>query len=253
MKLRVSCMLVLAALLCAPAAVWAQDPPAPAPEAPAANAGSPDAEAPDAGADTEPAEAEGGSTGTPIEGDVVTLKNGKQLRGARVIRETPSAVEVEVVPGQPAMKIPRRQVVSVERSNAPAPAPVPSPAGTSSNASDVMLGEELAADFHRKITTPVPETPLSYENRDLIDVLEDLAKRMECAVVFEDGVRSLPASGRGVTVTIPAEATLAGFFRKEFKDAAPVVKVSYQYDKINVSLAEEPAPKEPWEQEKPGS
>jgi len=75
-------MLVLAALLCAPAAVWAQDPPAPAPEAPAADAGSPDA-----GADAEPAEAEGGSTGTPIEGDVVTLKNGKQLRGARVIRK----------------------------------------------------------------------------------------------------------------------------------------------------------------------
>ena len=249
MKLHALCLLALAALLCAPAVVLAQDAPASTSEAPDAKPADADAGAEPAG-DAEPAE-DSPSSETPIEGDVITLKNGKQLRGGRVIRETPSSVEVETVPGQPPMKIPRRLVMSVERSGAPAAAAAPSPAGTSSNASDVMLGEELSADFHRRITTPVPETPLVYEDRDLIEVLEDLARRMECAVVFEGPVNELPVPRRKITVTVPAEATLAAFFRKEFKEAAPAVEVSYQYDKVNVSLAEEPAPKEPREEAKP--
>lgn len=248
MKLHALCLLALAALLCAPAVVLAQDAPAKAPEAPDAKTAA--ADGGESAEDAAPAE-ESPSRGAPIEGDVITLKTGKQLRGGRVIRETPSNVEVETVPGQPPLKIPRRLVESIERSGTPAAAPAPSPGGTSSNASDVMLGEELSADFHRKITTPVPETPVVYEDRDLIEVLEDLARRMECAVVFEGPVNELPVPQRKITVTVPAEATLAAFFRKEFKEAAPVVKVSYQYDKINVSLAEEPAPKEPWEEAKP--
>lgn len=243
MRLHAVCLVALALVFFAPAVSRAQDAPAQAPK---------ESNAPADGS-TESADTDASTSTVTIEGDVITLTNGKQLRGGRVIRETPSSVEVETFPGQPPLKIPRRQVVSVERAGAAAVKPAPSAAGTSSNASDVMLGEELSADFHRKITTPVPETPVAYEDRDLIEVLEDLAQRMQCAAVFEAPVNELPVAQRKITVTVPAGATLAAFFRKEYKEAAPAVKVSYQYDKINVSLAEEPAPKQPWEEAGPAN
>ncbi len=199
--------------------------------------------------DTGPSTEPGGISGTvaseaPLDGDVVVLKNGKMLRGIRVVRVTPSMVELEYIPGQEPMKMPRKQVAEIQYGRGAALG-----GQESGNAGGippgVMLGEELSSEFHRKITAPVADTPLPYENQDFMEILQDLANRIQAEIVFEESLRQTSADERRVTVTLPAGAAVSTFFRREFREAVPSVKVSYEYEKIHVAPADAPVPPQP--------
>lgn len=220
--------------LCTAPVMWAQTPerdalPAPPP---VANQAAENAETPAI------------APATPVEGDSVALKNGKVLRGIRVVRVTPNMVELEYIPNRETMKIPRKQVVDIQYGNQAVSGGAEQDLGDGT-VPDVMLGEELSAEFHRKITTPVPDTPLSFENRDFLEILGDLAGRMEADIMFEDSVLQMPEQDRRVTLTVPANSSLSAFFRREFREAVPAVKVSYEFEKIHVAAAGAPDPPPP--------
>ncbi|MBW7863892.1 MAG: hypothetical protein H3C30_05695 [Candidatus Hydrogenedentes bacterium] len=213
--------------LCAARMTWAQTPERDTPPADPQAAESPAAQE--------------SSQPPPAEGDSVVLKNGKVLRGIRVVRVTPNMVELEYIPNRETMKIPRKQVTDIQYGNK-AVSDGTGAGLADGNAPDVMLGEELSAEFHRKITAPVPDTPLSFENRDFLEILGDLAGRMGAEIVFEESVLQMPEQDRRVTITVPANTSLSTFFRREFREAVPAVKVSYEFEKIHVASADTPAP-----------
>jgi len=171
-----------------------------------------------------------------IEGDTVVLKSGRKLRGAKVLRVSPSAVELEYAPGQPAMKIPRRMVVSIESSN-PANV-VTAPAGQEKAGSDVMVAEEVSAEFNKKLTAPVPNTPLEFKDKDALTVLKDLADRVQVTLAVDPEAQKVPEAERKMSLSVPANATLSALLREEFQKAVPALKFSLQYDKILVTSTE---------------
>lgn len=176
-----------------------------------------------------------------IEGDTVLLKSGKQLRGVKVLRVTPSAVELEYAPGQPVMKLPRRLVTNIEYQNPPnTPAAAAGPAKTGE---DVMVAEEISAEFNKKLTAPLPNTPMEVKDQDALAVLKDLADRVEVVVTVDPEAQKVPEADRKITLSVPANATLSTLLREGFGTAVPALKFSLQFDKVVVTSTEAEARK----------
>ena len=176
-----------------------------------------------------------------IEGDTVSLKSGKQLRGVKVLRVTPSAVELEYAPGQPVMKLPRRLVTNIEYQNPPN---TPSAAsGPEKAGGDVMVAEEISAEFNKKLTTPLPNTPMEINGQDALVVLKDLAGRVEVVVTVDPEAQKVPDADRKLTLSVPANATLSTLLREGFGTGVPALKFSLQFDKVVVTSTEAEARK----------
>ncbi len=172
-----------------------------------------------------------------IEGDTVLLKSGKKLRGVKVLRVTPSMVELEYAPGQSAMKIPRKLVTSIESEN-PANVVTAVPGTEKAGGSDVMVAEEVSAEFNKKLTAPVPGTPLDFKDQDALTVVKDLADRAQVALTVDPEALKVPEAQRKLTLSVPAAATLSTLLREEFRKAVPALKFSLQFDKILVTSTE---------------
>jgi len=173
-----------------------------------------------------------------IEGDTVSLKSGKQLRGVKVLRITPSMIEVEYAPGQPVMKIPRKMVTKIEYEN-PANAPEVTAAGPEkAGGGDVMVAEEISAEFNKKLTAPLPGTPLEFKDQDALAILKDLADRAQVTLAVDPEAQKVPEAQRKMTLSVPATATLSTLLREEFRNAVPALRFSLQFDKILVASVE---------------
>lgn len=178
-----------------------------------------------------------------IEGDTVFLKSGKKLRGVKVLRVTPGTVEVEYAAGQPTMKIPRRLVTRIESEN---PANIhtdTAPGPENSGGGDVMVAEEISAEFNKKLTAPLSGTPLEFKDQDALTVLKELADRAEVALAVDPEAQKVPEAQRKLTLSVPKEATLSTLLREEFRTAVPALKFSLQFDKILVTSTEAEARK----------
>ncbi len=178
-----------------------------------------------------------------IEGDTVYLKSGKRLRGVKVLRVTPGMVEVEYAAGQPVMKIPRRLVTKIESGN-PANAHPDMVAGPeSAGGGDVMVAEEISAEFNKKLTAPLAGTPVDFKDQDALTALKDLADRAQVELAVDPEAQKVPEAQRKLTLTIPKDATLSTLLREEFRTAVPALKFSLQFDKILVTSTEAEARK----------
>ncbi len=177
-----------------------------------------------------------------IEGDTVSLKSGKQLRGVKVLRVTPSTVELEYAPGQPVMKLPRRLVTSIEYEN-PANAPASAATGPEKPGGDMMVAEEISAEFNKKLTAPLPGTPLDFKDQDALTVLKGLADRAQVLLAVDPEAQKVPEAQRKLTLAVPAGATLSTLLREGFRTAVPALKFSLQFDKILVTSTEAEARK----------
>lgn len=196
------------------------------------------------GEETAPAAAGKDSASTfKIEGDTVSLKSGKTLRGVKVLRVTPSMVEVEYAAGQPVMKIPRKLVAGIKYEN-PANAPSAKTAEPDKAAgSDVMVAEEISAEFNKKLTAPIPGAPLEFKDQDALTVLKDLADRAQVVLAVDPEALVIPEAQRKLTIAVPKDATLSTLLREGFRSAVPALKFSLQFDKILVASTEAEARK----------
>jgi len=177
------------------------------------------------------------STATPVqdEGDYVVLKTGKQLNNIYIIRVTPLTVEIGYTPEQVDLKIPRKQIQEIHQAGKlrQAGSTENTPAQNSSN---VLPAAELDTTFHQKLTTPLPETPLTYENQDITKILSELAIKADIRLDITEEVNQLPASKRQVSVTVKRGSTLAEFLQNELNVISPDLQPQFEFDHVVISL-----------------
>jgi hypothetical protein len=166
----------------------------------------------------------------PLEGDVVVFKKGTELRGVRVVRQSPMFVEIEYLPGEPYLKIPTTQVANViyaEKNDKN----LPNKEGLTLGP-DIMPGEEVSAEFHRALTSVISEELLAYKNEDYIDVVTNLCNKAGVEVSVDENLKALPKEERSFSLEVPARTTLLDFLRRDLADIAPGVRVILQFDKL---------------------
>jgi len=177
------------------------------------------------------------SASTPVrqDSDYIVLKTGKQLNNIYIIRVTPLTVEIGYTPEKVDLKIPRKQIQEIHQAGKlrQAGSTENNPAQNSSNA---LPAAELDAAFHQKLTTPLPETPLTYENQDIIKILSELAIKADIRLDITEAVNQLPSSKRQVSVTINRGSTLAEFLQNELGTVCPDLQAKFEFDHVVISL-----------------
>jgi hypothetical protein len=184
------------------------------------------------------------STGpAPLPGDVITLKSGKKLTGVQVLRELPNVVEIEIQPGMEALKLPRKQVQSIQyddidpikqkRLQAMQPPPA---------APDVIPGEELSQEFNQKLKAPLSDAVMTFQDIGVMKLMMQLSEQVGVELQVEESAKQLPADQRVRSFEIKPGTSLFTFLQTDFLAAYPALKVLYKYDKIVLTGADAPAP-----------
>lgn len=194
------------------------------------------------------AAASAGSTSdiVPLPGDTVYLKKANPLRGVKVIRDTPSGVEVQVTETDTLM-IPRKQIDHIEYQaidEAAKPAPGPE-SGTS-----VILGQKVSPELFSKLTAPIPDEFLAIKDADYTKVLADLGNALGVNIEIADAVTKLPAKERKWNATLEKGTKLSNLLQDELLPKFPALQLDFPEDKVVVGLkaaapaeAAAPAPK----------
>jgi hypothetical protein len=204
-------------------------------------------EAGDASEEKEEGASGGGSRFKPLPGDVVLLKNGKSITGVQVLRETPVSVEIVTAPGEPPLRVPRKQVLEVQYDDLD-PSRLPEPAVVAPATPDVMEGNELQPEFHANLTKPLSDAPIVFENTDIVAMMRDLRQRAGVALVLLPGVHNTPLEQRQWTVTIPAGRTFMALLQEDFAKQFPQFQVVFEFARVvlkteqDVIAPAEPAP-----------
>lgn len=172
-------------------------------------------------------------------GDRVVLRSGLSLWGLKVLSESSIDVRVEVLPGEEPLILPAGQVVDVvygpdhaagsqdgpaseEESNAPEP--------------ELLPAHKMSPSFSRKLAKAVSGQIEVYTDRDIVTLLEAMASEHRITIQVGEGIRSLPADRRSVTLAVTPEQSVEEFLRRVLTEAAPWLRVDTQFDEVIVSL-----------------
>lgn len=208
-------------LACVCCAAVAQQPPA---EGTAALAPSGDAAAPDESATPENA------APTPLEGDIIVLKNGKRLVGFQITRQTTRDVAVRLLDGVE-MTIPMRQVESIQLDDISG-SQSGGGQGSSKPEHELIPGVKLAPVMYGKLQRSVAEQPLSFKNEDAVANVVRLSQQVEVPLEVDAAVNQPGTETRRWTVEIPAGtkflAVVNDFLLRQFPD----LDVTYKYDRL---------------------
>lgn len=172
-------------------------------------------------------------------GDVVTLKNGKVLAGVQVVRESPTTVEVQVVPGVEPISIMRRQVASIDyddleasdikeggAGNMPAPAP-----GNDKG--------EVSPELAQKLGASVTEEALKLNRADVVETVTGFAEKVGAALEVLPEVQQLPKLDREWTVEIPAGTSFMTVLRETLPSSFPGLNVEIANDRVRLGAKAE--------------
>ena len=215
------------------AMVWAQENP---PEKPGADKAAAEEKAGDTTADGAGEAAAPEKPAVILPGDIITLKSGKKLTGIQVLRELPTVIEVEVQEGMEPLKLPRKQVQSIEYDNTdPVRQRRLEAFRTETAPPDIIPGEELSQEFNHKLKAPLSTEALSLKDIGFMNLLAKLCEKSGVELQVEESAKKLPMDQRIKSFEIPAGASLFTFLQTDFVAAYPALKVSYQYDKIVIS------------------
>ena len=169
------------------------------------------------------------------EGDIIRLKNGAIISGVQVIRVTPRAVVAQVHPNLEPLEIPRRQLESIEYDNKNPLRKDQRDDNVTRPQPDIFIGEELSPEFYRKLTAPISENPIIFQNIDCVALLADLAERTGVTIEITDAVREIPLAERTRDFEIPPNMSLLSFLQDSFQKNFTALKVFYPYDKAVVT------------------
>jgi len=185
---------------------------------------------------------EEGPSYAPAEGDAVFLKNGKELRGVKIAHENPLYIEVEYLPGEAPLKLPRTAIDRIEYAEDRASGRTGEGLGDVRNLPTVMLGEEVSADFQRMLLATMSEEALPLENVDYLVIIREFAAKFNVLVDVAEDLEKLPAEERKFSRTIIPGQTFFNFLRIDLAEIAPNVRVILQYDKLVLQKREDAAP-----------
>ena len=193
------------------------------------------ADAPDAAESEQGGEANAAGAGesemTPLEGDVVVFKKGTELRGVKVVRESPMFVEIEYLPGEPYLQIPATQVKEVIYAEKDAESSQAGDEGLMLGP-DIMPGEEVSPEFHKLLTSTMSEEPLGFENEDYLNLIQKVCDKAAIELGVDENLKALSKEDRAFTRTVAANTTVLDFLRKDLAEIAPDVRVILHYDRL---------------------
>ncbi|MBN2311875.1 MAG: hypothetical protein JXR94_23045 [Candidatus Hydrogenedentes bacterium] len=133
-------------------------------------------------------------TGPP--GDVITLKSGQVIRGFQVLKETPSGYEVDILDGTITLKIPRRQVVSVDYDDIePGEAPGAGPPAQLGKPRWIT-GQRIPPEVIQSMQKNIAEPPLEVEGKDIAAILALVSERAGVPIECSPLVGELPEEKR---------------------------------------------------------
>jgi hypothetical protein len=192
----------------------------------------------DKDADKKPAAKEADPTAS-LKGDVVILKNGKQLKGVQVVSKTANEIEVEVTSGV-RMTIPRKQVQDIQLDDIEPSAIKPGAAANAPKEGEVFEGNKLKPELSEKLSAPLTE-PIKFENADVVKVLDELSSRFGVTIIVDDAVKAMPPDARVWTFETKQGMNAMGILQEELLKKFPTLEVVLQFDKILVTTKEKAA------------
>lgn len=166
-------------------------------------------------------------------GDQITLKSGKVIHGVKIVRQSSIRVVLEVMPGLEPLIIPAKQVTSIQygglraryaSDTAPSPAREDEPS--------LLPAVKLSPDLVDQMTQPMMETPATFENEDIVNVLLSAGIMSKVPVSIGAELKEKPLAERLVTLSVPADASLEDFLRDILAREAPWVAVEFRYDEV---------------------
>jgi hypothetical protein len=179
-------------------------------------------------------------------GDTVTLKSGKSLTNVQVLKTTLTEVHIQTLinpgPDLPPLVIPRQFVESVEYDNYD-PNVAAMEQQTSLQTPGLMSGFEVSKDMGEKLNTKITP-PLSFQNRDLVDVLAKLSKDLGVTIEVSDEVKALTPQARLWTFESADDITLSILLQEKLPEKFPELMAEYQFDRIIVKSKLTEAPEE---------
>lgn len=169
-------------------------------------------------------------------GDTIHFKSGTTMSGVQVLRGTPTYYEVELVEGVDTLKIPRRQVDHVEYDDIDPLRERRRRAREQEREAELLmaLGKEISPDLMSKLTTPIREPQLNIHEGDLVQILQDVAKRFEITIQIHRSVRTIPPPQRKWTLQSTGDNTPLDILREKLTEQFPNLVIDFQFDKILV-------------------
>ena len=208
----------------------------------------------EAGPDSETGPATVAVSPTPVlerpatmKGDIVTLKSGAVIKGGQVVRGATMDLLVEFVGGAVTLRIPRKHVASVVYDDVN---PVRDRRRRQAllrkqSKFTVIQGQKVSDELRTKLlATDVADSPLKYEEEDLVDVLKSLSERFDVPIFIGEPVMAIPPEERKWTFQAKPETNLSSLLSDELLKDFDNLQVVYQYDKVLVTTREAARPPE---------
>ncbi|MBX7256386.1 MAG: hypothetical protein K1Y02_08495 [Candidatus Hydrogenedentes bacterium] len=186
------------------------------------------------------AAAEAEAQPVPLKGDILHMKNGKVISGFQVLRETASSYVLEVVSGDDiTLEVPRRQVTSVDYDDIDPNAPKPAADENSGERELVSIsGQKVTPELQEKLSADISTPPLSFADADLVDILNDVSKRVDGVLSVDQSVVALPPADRKWTVDVKPQTTLIQFLRDDLIAKFPALELVLLTDKTVIATKE---------------
>jgi len=180
---------------------------------------------------TPPSDAD--TAAAPLTGDVVTLKDGKVMSGVQVVRATPSIVAIQIVPGVEPLELPRKMVESIAYDNL---RPEDVKEGMAGQAGDEAGGGqgEISLELATNLGKAVTETPMPLADRDVVEVLEEFATKLEVELEILPEVRQMQPARRLWNATIPAGMAFTTLLREKLPADFPMLEAVFTFERVQL-------------------
>jgi hypothetical protein len=219
-----------------------------------------DAEPP-VSADRAPGSAPGAATGVLPEtafapppapvlptGDIITLRTGKVLRNVQVLKTTLTEVHVLTLlaPGSDLepLIIPRKYVESIVYDDYD-PSSAKLAPSRMQQSPELVPGFKVSKELGEKLRAKLEDRWLSFEDRDLVEVLDELGRETGVLIELSSNVRALTPAARQWTLEPTDDLTLSGLLHQKLPESFPDLVVEYQFDKVMVETKAEHRPAQP--------
>ncbi len=176
----------------------------------------------------------------PKQGDVVMLKSGAVLDGVQVLRHTPKEYEIELVEGTEPLRIPSKQVLSVEYDDIdPLRLRRQQALMQKQGEGNLIPGRRLKQELDEKLRVDLSGLSLEKKEGDLVDILAGLGKELGVNIEVSEPVRARPVEQRQWSLALAPGMTLPALFRESLLKDFGGLEVVYMFDKVLVTTQED--------------
>lgn len=175
------------------------------------------------------------TTEARLDGDVIRLKSGKILSGVQIMRSTPHFYEVQLVEGVPPLQIPRNQVESVEMDDFdPVRDRLRRELFPETEVVSLASGEKVTRDLMDKLEGPVSAEALSYQRKDFVAILKDIAADLDVKLRIHPSVRAIQPNQRRWKLETTPETTFMSLLRDDLVSQFDSIEVVFENDTVSI-------------------